>query len=124
MRTRAKGSIVTDTITIDRMACRKIAARAQEALEAVAAEFGLTVTVGGGSYDPTTNSFRPKVEFAAADAAQREFEQYATLYDLSPDDFGRTFTSQGRTFTVAGVAPRSPKRPILATEGDRALTIQ
>ena len=102
--------------TIDKATANALGEATRQALEQVAADHGLTVKVGGGTYDPGAGTFRPKVEYAVADSAAREFAQWAEVFGLEADDLGQEFTTHGRTFAVSGVSPRSPKRPILATE--------
>ncbi len=100
--------------SINKTVARDVGAAVEEALAEVAEKFGLTVEVRGGSYDAT--SFRPKVEFKTAGAAEDEFRTYAQMFGLDPDDFGRDFVSKGRHFRISGLATRSHTYPILATE--------
>jgi hypothetical protein len=101
---------------MDRAAVKVLAAATQKALEAVAAEHGVTVEVRGGSYDPAVGTFKPKVSFALANAAEAEFERWATVYGLEVSDYGREFTTHGRRFRITGIAPRSRVRPVLCDE--------
>jgi hypothetical protein len=104
---------------IDRNTAEQIGAACKEALAEVAEKFGLTVTLRGGSFDPSVGTFSPKIVFAVADAAKNEFAEYAAMFLLEPEDFGREFTefpTGGRTFKICGIKPRATKRPILATE--------
>ena len=43
------------------------------------------------------------------------FEALAEEYGLSPDDFGREFSTGRERFRVAGIDPRRPKYPVSAT---------
>ena len=43
------------------------------------------------------------------------FEALAEEFGLSPDDFGREFSTGRERFGVAGIDPRRPKYPISAT---------
>jgi hypothetical protein len=111
---------MTPITTMDRAAVKRLSDAVVKALTPIAEQHGLEIKVGGGRFDPEAGTFRPKVEFALSDSAQREFANWAELYDMKPDDFGRTFTTRGKTFCISGIAPRSPKRPILADEVDGA----
>lgn len=99
---------------IDRQQAKRISADLEAALRPVASKYGLELEVRGGTYDGT--SYRPKIAFKTSDADASEFAMYADVYGLEASDFGATFPSQGRTFKITGVAPRSPKRPILCEE--------
>lgn len=93
----------------------RLGAAVKAALDAVATEHGITVTVNGGTYDPRVGTFKPRIEFAANDSAEKEWAAYAAMYGLTAEDFGRTFTSRGRTFTLSGINTRARTAPILAT---------
>ncbi len=101
-------------VSINKTLAKEIGAAVEEALTEVAEKYGLTVQVRGGTFDAT--SFKPKVEFSTANAAEDEFRTYAEIYGLEGDDFGRVFTTGGKTFAISGLAPRNRTRPILATE--------
>jgi hypothetical protein len=104
------------TITkMDRDATRRINDALKNALESTAALLGLNVSVRGGTFDPLDGTFRPRIEFSVAGADRLAFDRVCELVGLTPEDFGREFTSRGRTFRVTGVNPRSPKFPIVAT---------
>ena len=99
---------------IDKATVRQIAEEAREALQAVAEAHGMTVKVGGGSYDPTIGTFKPKVEFSLGDAERLEFERNAPFYGFQAEDYGRQFMNPNGTFKIVGFNNRAPKRPILA----------
>ena len=102
---------------------RRLTDAAIAALEKVAADLGLTVEAKGGTYD--AGHFTTKFRFCCvgddgvAITPEREnFSKYAEMYDLSPDDLGRTFRSHGKVFTIAGLNTRARKRPILCDADD------
>ncbi len=101
---------------IDRNTCKQITADAQAALNAVAEKYGLTVKVSGGTYVDT--SFRTKVEFLTADAAEQDWRRVAALVGLHPDDFGRSFTVHGDTYRVVGINLRAQRFPVIAERED------
>lgn len=104
--------------TINRAGAKQIAAAAEKALKQVAADLGLQVRVSGGRFDEAVGTFSPRVEFAVEDSAQREWAQWAPLYDLKVEDFGRSFTTASGTYTVAGVNPKATRFPIIGERGD------
>jgi len=99
---------------LDRSKAKEISAAIEAALQPVAEQFGLELTMKGGTYD--INIYRPRIELKTADAGRVDFERYAEMFGLSADDFGREFTTGARRFRISGISPRSTKRPILATE--------
>lgn len=44
---------------------------------------------------------------------QIEFNRLCALFGLEPNDFGKPFSSQGKIYTIYGLAPRSRKFPLL-----------
>lgn len=48
--------------------------------------------------------------------AQLEYEIHARKFGIDPKSFGKTFTSQGKTFRIVGINPRARTMPILAIE--------
>lgn len=97
---------------IDKEAAKAITAATRAALEKVAEEFGLTVQVGGGVYDPVEGIVKPKVVYALADSGQRIFARYASLYGLTEADYGRQFMHKGETYLLVGINPAAPRFPI------------
>lgn len=48
----------------------------------------------------------------------RDFRSQAFLYGLQAEDLGRTFTSNGKTFTITGLNRKAKKYPIIADDVD------
>lgn len=104
---------------LDKATIREVAAEAQAALEAVATKYGMTVQVGGGSYDPEVGEFSPKVKFTLADpdAERRAFAVLApsvwceTAPDavVLPTDYGTVIKNGTKSFRLVGLNPRAPK---------------
>lgn len=108
---------------MDRIKTRAIAADAMAALQAVATKHGLVVKYSGGSYGMSNAAL--KFEFAekASNGAvlTREavdFQQYASVYGLKPDDLGRQFQHNGYTYKIVGLNARAHKMPIQAVRLD------
>lgn len=97
---------------MNRTMVNKLNTATREALEKVAAEYGVEVIVGGGSFDSGT--FKPKVIFSESDAAANEWARSAGLLGLDPADFGRQFQLRGRYFVITGLNLRAPKYPVQA----------
>jgi hypothetical protein len=88
---------------------------ALRALQAVAAQHGLTVACKGGTFTGAT--FVPKFEFAEAGAERATFVTYAKLLGLDAADFGATFrTAGGRVFKITGLKTSARTQPILVED--------
>jgi hypothetical protein len=118
---------MTALTKIDREAARQLSMATEAALQEVAEEYGLTVALKGGTFDPAGGTYRPKVEFSMADSGERKFANECELvgytvngqwHSLKAEDYGAEFTSHGRTFTLTGVNLRAPKFPIQAKGDD------
>ena len=112
---------MTAVTTIDRATAKAIAERAEQALQNVADELGLTLTYKGGKFDPTTGTFAPKFEFSVETAGESKFAQQVRLLSsnypnewLTASDFGATFTAQGKQFKIFAINLKAPKFPIQA----------
>lgn len=108
--------MMTMIAQMDRAAVKVLNDAVAEALAGLEERFGVSVKVGGGKFDPATGTFTPKVVIACEGSGEREWARYADWWGLEASDYGREFSSQGRRFAISGVAPRSRKFPILATE--------
>ena len=104
----------------------ELSRQVQRALEAVAAEHGLVVQRGNGKFSPGT--FTPKFSLSTvitvvqdngtasptAKSVPSSFTSGAARVGLQPNDFDRSFTSNGRRFRVTGLKLSSYKYPVLA----------
>ncbi|WP_412507456.1 hypothetical protein [Roseovarius sp. SYSU LYC5161] len=102
--------------------CKTIEAEMLEACAEVAARHGL-VSEGLGTqamdlrwnFEFGVRVSIPLPDGSALDPERVLFEALAEEYGLSPDDFGREFSTGRERFRVAGIEPRRPKYPISAT---------
>jgi hypothetical protein len=85
-------------------------------LAALTAEFkdeGFSFTTGNITYSDT--GFKTTLEVSELDSTakqQAEWDAVCALFNLTPADFGFTFTTNGRTFKATGLSPRRPKFPL------------
>lgn len=103
--------------------CKLLDQRIKDALAPLAAEFGVQIKIGGGSY--LGGSYKPKFEVSvvtegglAMTPEAEAFKQCAAMLGFKPDDLGRAFVANGMTMKVTGYRPRASARPILATTAD------
>jgi hypothetical protein len=99
------------------------------AFAAIRAKHGITIAIGRISYDPGVGQASTKLTMntvsdpskvndpraAALAKAEAEFKRSAASFGLKPEQFGAEFKFGRDTYKLAGLKPRSPKRPILGT---------
>ena len=120
--------MTTKTIAeIDRTSIKIIDKEVIAAMNEIAKKFGLAYEGRGGSFNPSVGTFRIAGEFSLPDAPRKEFEKYVFFIRdregkpmFTKDDFGRSFPTQGRLFTITGINARASKNPIEATRDDGA----
>jgi len=105
---------------MDRAKVKMLRVALENALKTVEENFNVKVNIGNGSYNDSNCSF--KTEFADVSAngevkskEAEDFKLYATQFGLEPDDFGKTFTSNGSEFKITGLSTRKRKYPVLGT---------
>lgn len=107
-------------MTITRELLRTLRADIDAALAAVGKKHGVVLNAGNASFTPTSASF--KLHAVLADApkvdpdveAADDWRALARRFQLEPDWLGKSFVSGGRPFTIVGLLPNRPKRPVLA----------
>jgi len=101
---------------------QEVGAVVEKAVKAALAEAGLGWTLESrrGSYDSGLGTFDIRLGlFKGEDGmskGQALWEEYAGLFNLPKDGFGKEFTTQGRTFVISGINPKASKMPIEATD--------
>jgi hypothetical protein len=102
--------------------CKKIETEMLKACKEVAAKHGLVVEgLGIQAMDLRWNfEFGLRVSIPLPDGTTFDpermlFAALAEEFGLSPDDFGREFSTGRERFRVAGIDPRRPRYPISAT---------
>jgi hypothetical protein len=98
--------------------CRIIRETVTAALNEALAEFGLKANLGNMTYSGSNVTSKLTVSVADYNADEEEFKKGCWKYNLKPSDFGRKFESNGDTFTLCGLKPRSRKYPFLGRRGD------
>jgi hypothetical protein len=95
---------------------------AEQALQGLAQKYNANIMAGNIKYD--TNHFTISITVRKNDIAgksyeQAEFEKCCVIFGLKPSDFGKTFASQGREFTICGIDMKARSMPILATSNGK-----
>lgn len=90
----------------------------QSALEKVGAEHGLSFDIGKITFLDT--SLTAKIECAINNGesgnsvAKTKWDSHCYNYGLTPESFGKKFTSNGNLFEICGCKPNNHKYPIIA----------
>ena len=104
---------------MDKQTAQKIRLAADEALQAIAEDLGVQITIKNGTFDGGQVTY--KVEFAevgedgnVATKEAEDFKAYAFRYGMKPEHLGAEFDAHGDRFRIVGCKPRATKMPILA----------
>jgi len=101
-----------------------------KALSEVGKQYGISFSIGNMRYQ--ADSFHVKVDCVVNNSdmndqdavAKTQWNKYCHRYNMTPDDFGKKFTTMNNrkgyseTYTIAGCKPRSHRYPILAKGPD------
>ncbi len=108
---------------LDKETVKRIGKRAEEKLKEIEAEFGISVSYGGGRFSKTNATL--KFEFALVredgSVATKEAEDYKRwhgLFGLPADGVGQTFLYQSQEYTIMGILPKSKKYPVITMNSD------
>lgn len=104
------------TDAFDRNLAKTLSAEAVEALQAVAIRHGLTLEAAGGILGTAEFTMKLKWGVQGVDRGALLFKQHAGMFGLEPDDHGKTFTANGTTYTITGLALGAAKRPVQVRE--------
>lgn len=109
---------ITPVTKFDRPTCRRVAAVVESAVSAALVDFGLTVKTKGGSFNDGVYTMKLEIALpgGAENAAKLEWDSLCDLYGFVGEDFGRTFVSNGKMYTICGIKSRAQKFPIIAVD--------
>jgi hypothetical protein len=88
-------------------------------------EFGIGITLGGISYD--SDGFRSTMQVININEdekgkdpkviqMERDWKEWCGAYGFKESDLGKQFESNGRTFAITGIKPKSRKYAIIADD--------
>ena len=90
-------------------------------LKVVADKHSIQLTAGNASFQERTATM--KLEMAIIDESGKaiskyaeEFKALAEMYEMKPEDLGKTLTVQGRVFKITGLNRKNHAYPILVDE--------
>lgn len=86
------------------------------ALSAVGARYGMEIHAGSASFDSLTVDFKLSAKLAKSEGFDPDKEQWdknCKFYNLSEDDYGKTFTINGTTYQICGLNTQARSYPVL-----------
>ena len=112
---------------MDRDTVKLLQTAIDEALVAVGEKFKVRIRAGHASYTHSNATFKVEAADFAADGTvvSKEAETFkimATMYGLEASDLGKEITIGREKYVLTGLAPRSPRFPILATKASDGKT--
>ena len=100
----------------DRTNLKQIRTDLEAALDNLSKKHQISLTVGNISFNDM--SFSTKIKAAITDGDNSidkiEWATHAWRFGLEEDDFGKTFTHNGKLYITVGIKPRSSKYPLVA----------
>jgi hypothetical protein len=99
--------------TIDKATLVAMRTVIESALQGVAKEYGLEITVGNGTYGGSTGSLKVEMVVPTADGIPTVFRQHCGFYGLKPEQFGMVFTHEAAQYKLIGISP-GRSYPIIA----------
>ena len=97
---------------LNRQAIKPIFEDAESALQMVAERYGLTLKRESGSFTATAFTVKFTFQCETEGGIPADFVRLAPLYALTPEDFGKEFTTPSGTYRITGINPRRRKYPI------------
>ena len=92
----------------------------EDAVVGLEQKYGLTLSLGKITYSDT--EFRTPLTatkvIEGKTSEQVQFEEHASLFGLKPEDFGKTFTVDGKEYKLIGLCPSAPKWPVVGQRVD------
>ena len=113
----------TKITKLDKPTVKYIRERFKTAIKPLAEELGIVIDLGNCTFQASNCRFQLKV--AVLDSVGKpvteemdSFRSNAKFCGFEPDDLGRKFTVQGRSYTICGFNPKSSKYPVIAQSGN------
>jgi len=100
----------------NRFAAESLAKSVHKAATAALEDGELTVTLGRTRYAHDRVTITLEITAADTNPGQLEFERHAQWLDLPREAYGKRIIVNGVAYDISGLAPRSPKFPILARQ--------
>jgi hypothetical protein len=108
---------------LDKPTVKYITKRLQAVLTPLAKELGVMIDLGSCTFQTSNCRIQLKVAVLNPDGEPvteeaDAFKRSAKLFGFEPADLGKEFASQGQTYTINGLRPKSRKYPVIARAGN------
>ena len=93
----------------------------EDALKGISEKYGITMKLGNGHFGGLTGDYKLLLTTTGENGEtpeSRDFTMYAATFGMDKEWFGKTFQSNGHTYTIKGILPRKRKMPILLDRSD------
>lgn len=97
----------------DRGVVKYLIEESDKALTQALAPLGLKVTRGRSVYDADKLTLKMEITATGTDLEKKEFERWAELLGVKPEDYGREITYGGTRYTLCGLSVTRPKFPFV-----------
>ena len=98
---------------IGREECKLLRKVVESRLREALADFELNVDIGNMTFSGDTVSFKTTLAVADYNADVEDLKKYGWKYGLDETHFGSKFSSNGETYELVTIKPRSKKYPFI-----------
>ena len=88
----------------------------EDALSGLSEKYGIKMQIGNGAYSGLSGHFKLLLTTVGENGEtpeRRDFVRLASDYGMNKDWFGKPFTANRESYTIAGILPKKRKFPIL-----------
>lgn len=106
--------------SFDKSECKRLGEAIEKALQKVGEQHGVHIKRGNARFSSSNVSYKVEASVLGENGEVKtkeaeDFKQYASMFGLKEEDFGKTFkTFGGKTYTICGLNMRARKNPIHA----------
>lgn len=97
----------------DRATVKHLIEESDLVLTQALAPLGLKVTRGRSVYDADKLTLKMEITAAGTDLEKKEFERWAELLGVKPEDYGREINYGGTRYVLCGLSINRPKFPFV-----------
>ena len=121
---RDKTTMGNSITQFSKQSIAKLRYEATEQLAALAAEYGLKISNSKCRYNDLSCDITLTFDVPSTtnvDSQRLEFEVLASVFDLTPEDYLRKFSVNGKTFQLTGFKMQNRKYPVIAQDDNGRL---